>query len=53
MSQAEFAHNDLPNKSTGKRPFQILYGMNPIRVSELRYLEKNEFKSVGEEEFTA
>jgi hypothetical protein len=30
-----------------------MYGMQPRGVSELRYLEKNEFKSVGAEYFFA
>jgi hypothetical protein len=53
LSQAEFAYNDSPNRSTGKSPFQIVYGMNPRGVSELRDLEKNEFRSVGAEDFVA
>jgi hypothetical protein len=47
MSQGEFPYNDSPNNSTGKIPFQILYGMNLRGVSELRELEYNEFRSVG------
>jgi hypothetical protein len=38
MPQEEFAYNDSPNRSTGKSPFQILYGMQPRGVSELRDL---------------
>jgi hypothetical protein len=29
LSQEEFVYNDSPNRSTGKSPFQILYGMKP------------------------
>ena len=36
LPQAEFAYNDSPNRSTRKSPFQILYGMQPRGVSELR-----------------
>jgi hypothetical protein len=36
LLQAEFAYNDSLNRSTGKSPFQIVYGMQPRRVSELR-----------------
>jgi hypothetical protein len=36
LPQAEFAYNDSVNRSTGKIPFQIVYGMNPRGVSELR-----------------
>jgi hypothetical protein len=53
FSQAEFAYNDLVNISTGKSQFQIVYGMNPRGVSELRGLEKNEFKSTRAEDFAA
>jgi hypothetical protein len=53
LPQAEFAYNDSPNRSTGKIPFQILYGMQPRGVSELRDIEQSEFRSVGAEDFTA
>jgi hypothetical protein len=52
LSQAKFAYNDSPNRSTGKSPFQIVYGMNSRGVSELRDLEQNEFRSTRAEEFT-
>jgi hypothetical protein len=39
LPQAEFAYNDSPNRSTGKISFQILYGMQPRGVFDLRYLE--------------
>jgi hypothetical protein len=53
LPQAEFAYNDSPNRSNGRSPFQILYGMQPRGVSELRDIEQSEFKSVGAEGFTA
>jgi hypothetical protein len=37
--QADFAYNDSVNRSTGKSPFQILYGTQPREVSELKELE--------------
>jgi hypothetical protein len=43
-STKEFAYNDSPNRSTGKSPFQILYGMQPRGVSDLRDLEQSEFR---------
>jgi hypothetical protein len=52
LPQPEFAYNDSPNRSTGKSPFQILYGMQPKGVSELRDLEQSEIKSAGEEYFS-
>jgi hypothetical protein len=53
LPQAEFAYNDSPNRSTGKIPFQIMYGMQPRGVSELRDLEQSEFRSAGAEDFAA
>jgi hypothetical protein len=51
LPQVEFAYNDSPNRSTGKSPFQILYGMKPRGVSELRDLEHSKIKSTGVEDF--
>jgi hypothetical protein len=51
LLQAEFTYNDSPNRSTGKSPFQILYGMQPRGVSELRDLEQSEIRSTGAEDF--
>jgi hypothetical protein len=53
LPQAEFAYNHSPNRSTGKRPFQILYGMQPRGVSKLRDLEQGEIKSAGAQDFVA
>jgi hypothetical protein len=41
------------NKSIGKSPFQIMYGMNPRGFSELRYLNQSKFRSAGAKDFTA
>jgi hypothetical protein len=38
LSQVEFAYNDSPNRSKGMSPFQIVYGMHPRGVYELRNL---------------
>jgi hypothetical protein len=51
LPQAEFAYNDSPNKSTGRSPFQILNGIQPKGVFELRDLEQGEIRSVGAEDF--
>jgi hypothetical protein len=53
LAQVEFAYNDSVNRSTGKIPFQIVYGMNPRGVSELRDLKQNEFRSAGAKDFAA
>jgi hypothetical protein len=39
------------NKSTGKSPFQIMYGMNPRGVSDLRDMGQRKFRSAGAEDF--
>jgi hypothetical protein len=51
LPQAEFAYNYSFNRSTTKSPFQIVYGMQPRGVSELRDSQQNEFKSASAEEF--
>jgi hypothetical protein len=39
LPQVEFAYNDSLNRSIGKISFQIVYGMQPREVFELRDLE--------------
>jgi hypothetical protein len=51
LPQAEFTYNDSVNRSTGKSPFQILYGTQPRGVSELRESEQAETSSARAEEF--
>jgi hypothetical protein len=51
MPQAKVAYKDSPNKSTRKRPFQILYGMQPRGLYEFRDLGQSEIRSVGAEDF--
>ena len=41
LAQVEFTYNDSPNRSIGMSPFQIVYGMHPRGVYELRYLGKH------------
>ena len=51
LAQAEYAYNGCPNISTGKSAFQIVYGMHPRGVHELRYLGKTKKRSTDGEEF--
>jgi hypothetical protein len=51
LPQEEFSYNDSLNRSTRKSPFQILYGMQPRGVSELRDLEQSEIRSTGDRIF--
>jgi hypothetical protein len=39
------------NRSTGKSPFEIVYGIHPRGITELRDLNQDEFRSVGAEDF--
>jgi hypothetical protein len=36
LPQIEFMYNDSVNRSTGQSPFQVVYGMQPRGISELR-----------------
>jgi hypothetical protein len=47
----KFAYNDSLNRSIGKIPFQIVYGMQPSGVSELKDSEQVEFRSASAEDF--
>eukprot|EP00253_Pinus_taeda_P031986 PITA_31986 len=49
--EAKFTYNDSPNRSTGYSPFQILYGMHPRGVHELRDLGKLQKRSADGEDF--
>jgi hypothetical protein len=51
LPQSEFAYNDSLNRSIGKIPFQIVYGMHPRGVFELKDSEQNEFTSASAEDF--
>ena len=50
ISQVEYAYNDSMNRTTGKSPFEIVYGMHPRGVYELRYLEDVDQRS-GQTEY--
>ena len=51
LAHAEFTYSDSPNRSIGMSPFQIVYGIHPRGVYELRYLGKHEKKSAEGEYF--
>jgi hypothetical protein len=51
LPQAEFAYNESVNRTTGQSLFQIVYGMKPRRISELRDLEQTATRSASAEEF--
>lgn len=52
LAQVEFSYNDSPNRIMGYSPFQILYGMHPRGVHELRDLGKLEGRTANGEDFT-
>jgi hypothetical protein len=52
LPQAEFAYNDSINRSTRQSPFQIVYGMQPRGVSELRDSEQTATRSASVEDFS-
>jgi hypothetical protein len=51
LPQAEFSYNDSLNRRTRHSPFQIVYGMHPRGVFELRDVEQTEFRSASAEDF--
>jgi hypothetical protein len=51
LAQTEFAFNNSMNMSIGKSPFEIVYGIHPRGITELRDLNQDEFRSVGTKDF--
>ena len=51
LVQAEFAYNNSINRSTGKTPFEIVTGMHPRGLSDLRDVASKEKRSTVGEEF--
>jgi hypothetical protein len=51
LPQEKFAYNNSVNRRTGKIPFEIVYGRQTRRVSELRDSEQIMTKSASAEEF--
>jgi hypothetical protein len=52
LPQAKIAYNDFVNRSIEKSPFQVVYGIQPRGISELRDLEQTATSSASAEEFT-
>ena len=52
LTQAEFAYNNSVNRSTGKTPFEIVTGMHPRGISDLRDVAGEEKRSATGEEFS-
>jgi hypothetical protein len=51
LPHAKFTYNDSLNRSTGKSPFQVVYGIQPRGVSELKDAEQAKFRSASAEDF--
>lgn len=51
LGQTEYAYNDSRNRSTGKRPFEIVYGAHPRGILELRDLSLQDKTSAQGEVF--
>ena len=53
LPHVEFAYNNSPNRSTGKAPFYIVYGMSPLHFHDLAPLptQENNFDATDMSEF--
>ena len=51
LAQAKFAYNNYVNRSTRKTPFEIVTGMKPRGISDLRDVTCEEKRSTIEENF--
>jgi hypothetical protein len=49
LPQAEFDYNNSVNRSTRQSPFQVVYGMQPRGISELRVSEQTATRSASAE----
>jgi hypothetical protein len=52
LPQTEFSYNDSVNRSKGKSPFHIVYGMQLRGICKLRDSEQTVTRSASAEEFT-
>jgi hypothetical protein len=52
LPQAEYAYNDSVNRTIGKSPFEVVYGLHPRGVFELRNLENSEGRSAYVDDFS-
>ena len=53
LAQVEFAYNNSMNRSMWKIPFEIVAGMQPRGISDLRDVAGEEKRSVEGEEFSS
>lgn len=52
ITQEKYSYNNSRNRTTGKIPFEIVYGMHPRGVCELRNLGGMEHRSGHAENFS-
>lgn len=45
IPQAKYAYNGSVNRTTGRSPFEIIYGMHPRGACEIRDLVAMEYRS--------
>ena len=51
LTQAEFSYKNSVNRSTGRSPFQIMYGSSPRTSPKLRKMVQGERTRSEEEDF--
>jgi hypothetical protein len=52
LAQEKFSFKNSINKSNGKISFEIVYGIQPRGIIELRDMNQDEFRSTGVEYFS-
>jgi hypothetical protein len=53
LEKEKFGLNNSVNRSTGKSPFEIVYGIHPRGITELRDMNQDEFRTTREKDFAA